>query len=219
MNTPSSRHVLPLARRVLILLGLVAWVFPVLAQDALLDDARSRLAAGDAVGAYALLSPAEEERAGEPDFDYLLGIAALDSGQATLAVFALERVVSVQPDNVLARAELARAYTTLREFESARDELNIVRSSSVPDEAKAQVVRYLDAVEGVMSKNNKVMVDVKGGNNMMYLPLDKLTTPSTSTGAVRKLTIDSSNIRELTNAVTEQLRNDAAAAGNRRGGR
>ena len=78
---------------------------------------------------------------------------------------------------------------------------------------------YLDAVEGVMSKNNKVMVDVKGGNNMMYLPLDKLTTPSTSTGAVRKLTIDSSNIRELTNAVTEQLRNDAAAAGNRRGGR
>ena len=153
MNTPSSRHVLPLARRVLILLGLVAWVFPVLAQDALLDDARSRLAVGDAVGAYALLSPAEEERAGEPDFDYLLGIAALDSGQATLAVFALERVVSVQPDNVLARAELARAYTTLREFESARDELNIVRSSSVPDEAKAQVERFLGAVESAISRS------------------------------------------------------------------
>jgi membrane protease subunit HflK len=78
---------------------------------------------------------------------------------------------------------------------------------------------YLEAVQGVFSNTNKVMVDVEGGNNMMYLPLDKLGSPSTSGGGVRKLTIDSSNIRELTNAVTEQLRNDAAAAGNRRGGR
>jgi membrane protease subunit HflK len=56
---------------------------------------------------------------------------------------------------------------------------------------------------------------------MMYLPLDKLGNLGTGAGpgAVRKVTIDSSNIRELTNAVTEQLRNDAAAAGTRRGGR
>ncbi len=77
---------------------------------------------------------------------------------------------------------------------------------------------YLDAVQGVFSNTNKVMVDVEGGNNMMYLPLDKLGSQSTG-GAVRDVTIDSSNIRELTNAVTEQLRRDAAAAGNRRGGR
>ena len=77
---------------------------------------------------------------------------------------------------------------------------------------------YLDAVQGVMSSTNKVMVDVEGGNNVMYLPLDKLTAPSAG-GAVRDVTIDSSNIRELTNAVTEQLRRDAAAAGTRRGGR
>ncbi len=34
---------------------------------------------------------------------------------------------------------------------------------------------YLDAVQGVLSNTNKVMVDVEGGNNVMYLPLDKLT--------------------------------------------
>ena len=78
---------------------------------------------------------------------------------------------------------------------------------------------YLDAVQGVFSNTNKVMVDVEGGNNMMYLPLDKLGSQSTGGGGARNFTIDSSNIRELTNAVTEQLRNDAAAAGNRRGGR
>ena len=33
---------------------------------------------------------------------------------------------------------------------------------------------YLDAMESVLANTSKVMVDVKGGNNMMYLPLDKL---------------------------------------------
>ena len=77
---------------------------------------------------------------------------------------------------------------------------------------------YLDAVQEVFTQTNKVMVDVEGGNNVMYLPLDKLAAPGAGP-AVRDLKVDSSNIRELTNAVTEQLRRDAAAAGNRRGGR
>lgn len=33
---------------------------------------------------------------------------------------------------------------------------------------------YLDAMESVLSRSNKVMVDVKKGNNLMYLPLDRL---------------------------------------------
>lgn len=33
---------------------------------------------------------------------------------------------------------------------------------------------YLDAVESVMGTASKVMVDVKGGNNMIYLPLDRM---------------------------------------------
>jgi membrane protease subunit HflK len=78
---------------------------------------------------------------------------------------------------------------------------------------------YLDAVQVVFTNTNKVMVDVEGGNNVMYLPLDKMTTPGAGGRAIRDINVDSSNIRELTNAVTEQLRQDAAATGNRRGGR
>lgn len=37
---------------------------------------------------------------------------------------------------------------------------------------------YLDTLESVMSSTDMVMVDVKGGNNLMYLPLDKLGTKS-----------------------------------------
>lgn len=78
---------------------------------------------------------------------------------------------------------------------------------------------YLDAVQAVFSETNKVMVDVEGGNNMMYLPLDKLAEQSQRTSSAGGLKVDSSNIRELTNAVTEQLRRDAAASDGRRGGR
>lgn len=33
---------------------------------------------------------------------------------------------------------------------------------------------YLDMMESVLNNSSKVMVDVKGGNNLLYLPLDKL---------------------------------------------
>ena len=76
---------------------------------------------------------------------------------------------------------------------------------------------YLDALQSVYTNTNKVMVDVEGGNNVMYLPLDKMTGGGAS-GGPRSLNVDSTNIRELTNAVTEQLRRDAAAAGSRNRG-
>ncbi len=34
---------------------------------------------------------------------------------------------------------------------------------------------YIETIESVLSQTNTVMVDVKGGNNLLYLPLDKLT--------------------------------------------
>ena len=34
---------------------------------------------------------------------------------------------------------------------------------------------YIEAVESVMQNSSKVMVDVKGGNNILYLPLDRIT--------------------------------------------
>lgn len=38
---------------------------------------------------------------------------------------------------------------------------------------------YIDAMESVMSNSGKVMVDVQGGNNLLYLPLDKLSGGTT----------------------------------------
>jgi modulator of FtsH protease HflK len=42
---------------------------------------------------------------------------------------------------------------------------------------------YLEAMEQVLSNTTKVYVDQKGGNNMLYLPLDKLINPSSAAAA------------------------------------
>jgi len=43
---------------------------------------------------------------------------------------------------------------------------------------------YLDMMESVLSKSSKVLVDVEGGNNLLYLPLDKLMSRSADDSAL-----------------------------------
>lgn len=45
--------------------------------------------------------------------------------------------------------------------------------SKAPDVTRQRL--YIEAMEDVLGKTNTVLVDVKGGNNVMYLPLDKMT--------------------------------------------
>src|ERR1700730_9627685 len=105
--------------------------------DALTDRARALLARKDAKAAYTLLLPQEAQRAGDPENDYLLGVAALDTGEYERAGFALERVLGVQPNNHVARAEIARAYLAMGERDTACREFENVRRQSIPPEAKA----------------------------------------------------------------------------------
>jgi len=128
-------------------LALVLAALPALALgDALTDRAKALLQRSDAKAAYELLLPLESQRAGDPEFDYLLGIAALDAGNPERAVFALERVLALQPDNSLARAEIARAYFAMGEREQARREFQTVRAQAIPEEARATVERFLAAI-------------------------------------------------------------------------
>ncbi len=69
---------------------------------------------------------------------------------------------------------------------------------------------YLQAIENVMSSTSKILVDTKGGNNMMYLPLDRLVGRSGSSdrdsslpGAHANLT--ESDIRSLTERVIQEI--------------
>ena len=80
---------------------------------------------------------------------------------------------------------------------------------------------YLDTVQTVFANTNKVMVDVDGGNNVLYLPLDKMVPNAgqpRSTAAARA-GVNERDMREIVDQVTEQLRRDLDAAAARRGGR
>jgi len=71
---------------------------------------------------------------------------------------------------------------------------------------------YLEAIQSVYSNTSKVMVDVEGGNNMMYLPLDKLAERSQTNAAAAGGAVDARTLRQITDAVTEQLRRDASSS-------
>ena len=114
--------------------------------DELTDRAKQLLEQRRGREAYELLLPHESERAGELEYDYLLGIAANDAGEAERAVFALERVLALQPQNHVARAEIARAYLALGERDAARREFETVRGQPIPEQAKASIERFLAAI-------------------------------------------------------------------------
>ncbi len=115
--------------------------------DQITDRARLLLQQKNPQAAYRLLEPLESQRAGDPEYDYLLGIAALDSGERERAVFALERVLAVNPKHAQARAEIARAYFEMGEKVNAKREFENVRASNPPEAVKQTIDRYLSALE------------------------------------------------------------------------
>ena len=115
--------------------------------DEVLEQAQALLNRAQAQAAYDLLKPLEEMRAGEPGYDYLLGLAALEVGFPVEAVFALERVVDLNPNHGPARAELARAYIALGETDDARTEFDKVRQMDVPADVRETIDRYMTAIE------------------------------------------------------------------------
>ena len=123
-----------------------ASLLPSLDASTLLTEAKSLLDGGKASEAYALLSEHEVEFAGTPQFDYLFGIAALDSHRAKEAAFALERVVAEQPDFLGARMDLARAQLELGQRSQAREQFRFLLTQEPPEETRVVIQRYLESI-------------------------------------------------------------------------
>ena len=58
------------------------------------------------------------------------------------------------------------------EGEAERFSALLIEYKKAPEVTRQRL--YLDAVEEVLSSSTKVMIDVEGGNNLLYLPLDQL---------------------------------------------
>ncbi|MBE0625014.1 MAG: DUF560 domain-containing protein [Burkholderiales bacterium] len=136
-------------RRTLLALGFCLWVAAnsVLAAEADLDKANALLKQGKAAEAYSLLEPFEFAQAGNIKFDYLLGVAALDSGKPDKATIAFERVLAVDPNFAGARIDMGRAYYQLGDYTRAKAEFETVLTQKPPPAAKKLIDNYLALID------------------------------------------------------------------------
>jgi outer membrane protein len=121
--------------------------FAALADDPALESARRLLAAGNAKQAYTELSAVQDKMTGMPEFDYLLGVAALDSGHIEDAIIAFERVLALIPNHAGAQMDLARAYYATGSFDLAEAAFLKLRAANPPPAAQIAINRYLDAIQ------------------------------------------------------------------------
>src|SRR4051812_47803510 len=115
----------------IVVAGANAW-----AVDAQLEQAHAMLKEGKAAQAYALLEPQEFNRAGEIDYDTLLGIAALDGGKPDKATLAFERVLALDPNSAGVRLDMARAYFALGDYPRAKAEIALAAQNNPPPAAR-----------------------------------------------------------------------------------
>ena len=135
--------------RTLLALAVCLWVTvnSALAAEPDLEKADALMKQGKAAEAYSLLEPFEFEQSGNIKFDYLLGIAALDSGKPDKATLAFERVLAIDPNFAGARIDMGRAYFQLGDLTRAKLEFETVLTQNPPPAARATINNYLAAIE------------------------------------------------------------------------
>ncbi len=67
---------------------------------------------------------------------------------------------------------------------------------------------YIDAMESVLSNSSKVLIDVKGGNNLMYLPLDRIIQQGAAGDAEETRTTGESIVRDASERVNSVRRSN-----------
>jgi membrane protease subunit HflK len=90
--------------------------------------------------------------------------------------------------------------------DATRFDLLLAEYQKAPEVTRNRL--YLDSIQAVMSNSTKVMIDVEGGNNILYLPLDKIAESSRGLNNLNVPSSSSSNssISDLTNQVIEEIR-------------
>ena len=146
----------------------------------LLHEAENLLARNDGPAAYDLLSAHESELAGNAYFDYLLGVAALDTGRTSEAILSLRRSVASAPGFSGARMELARAHFDAGEPHAARPLFAKLLSENPPPGVRNVIEQYIAAIDAdgvalaaiqTLSAENSAQSDLIGEQSRLIAEL------------------------------------------------
>ncbi len=133
----------------------------------------------------------DEQRAKNEAEAYANGIVPEARGRAQR----LTEEASAYREEVVAKAtgEASRFKALLTEYQKA------------PEVTRERL--YIDTLQEVLANTGKVMVDVEGGNNMMYLPLDRLAEKQPARDSSgRTVRLDENTLRQITDQVLEETR-------------
>ena len=134
------------ARAVALLAGLAlasgAWA----ADPEVLERARKLLAENNPKQAFVELM-ATPDLTGMPEYDYLLGVAALESGKFEDAIIAFERVLATNPNHAGAQMDLGRAYFALGSYDLAEAAFKRLKAANPPAPALQALNQYLEAIQ------------------------------------------------------------------------
>lgn len=111
--------------------------------DDVLKQAELLLNNKQIVQAYDLLAPLEDDRAGDPAYDYIYGMVLLEAGEASRAIFAFERCLGTEPNNGPCRVQLIRSHIALGETTSSKKEIETIKDYNPPAQVKNLVEQYL----------------------------------------------------------------------------
>ena len=123
---------------------------------------------GDYQAAYDYGLEHRAEHEGELEFDLYYGIAAVQVGELSEAIFALERVITLEPGFDRARLELARAYVLREDDRRARREFETVLAHDPPPAVQSQIERYLAAIDRRADRYETTAsgyVEISGGHD------------------------------------------------------
>jgi tetratricopeptide (TPR) repeat protein len=140
--------------------------------------------------AYNLLKKSEFENVQSTAFNYQLGVASLRAGKYTDALYALDRVVSEDPNNIGAQLDMAIAYYYLGNLSFAKQELvKILKNYDkvAPKVVKRTIRAYLKKIKKEQApKELSIVASISTGysdninsgydGNSVYIPLINANT-------------------------------------------
>ncbi len=144
--------------------------------------ARALIEKKDAAAAYSLLEPLTNARAGEVEFDYWLGVAALETGRLEIAALAFERALDRNPDFDSARLELGRTYLRMGSLDLAELEFRRLQGRAPNEEGRKALDAYLAQIQRLKDRQKFSVhgyVEAGGGHDS-----NLSSTTSDFTGAV-----------------------------------
>ncbi|MEX2367623.1 MAG: tetratricopeptide repeat protein, partial [Pseudohongiellaceae bacterium] len=118
-----------------------------IAAESVIDELSVLIAERRYQEAYLLAQDSLLENEGLPEFDFLYGLAALETAHPDEAVFAFERIAYTFPDQRRVKLELARAYYMSNNLTAAANLFNEVLETNPEPNVEANINAFLTAIE------------------------------------------------------------------------